>query len=121
MAQQNESCEQRVARYLRSGGATGDDVDDFLDWCIQLCTAQQEADVEKRIRYCVYRLWARLLRKRRTPYNRRDRFVYNDAVKNYIRSLTGGEIVNQEPHHGAKHVSASEFVKYVVRRLDDAF
>ena len=121
MAAANESTEQQVTRYLRSGGASGDDIADFFDWCIQLCTGQQEADVEKRIRYNVYRLWARLLRKRRAPFSRRDRFVFDDRLKNYIRHLTGGEIVDQEPHAGARHVTATQFVDHVVRRLDDAF
>jgi len=121
MAQVNESCEERVVRYLRSGGASGDDCAAFLNWCTVLCTAQQEAGVETRIRYNVYKLWARLLRKRQAPYNRKDRFIFDDSLKNYIRYLTGGVVINQAPHQGAKHVSSTVFVEHVVRRLDNAF
>ena len=121
MAQAGETSEQNVRRYLRLGGASVLEIEDFFDWCSQLCRAQQEDAVEKRIRYSVYRLWAKLLRKRRTPFHHKDVFIYDESLKNYIRFLTGGEIVGQDPRAGAKNISASQFVQYVVRRLDDAF
>ena len=113
--------EGNVCHYLWRGGASLDEIGDFRDWCTQLCQAQQEEAVEKRIRYCVYRLWAKLLRKRRTPFHYKDVFIYDDSLKNYIRHLTGGQVVGQDPRAGAKHVSSMQFVEYVVRRLDDAF
>ena len=105
---------------MRRGGASVLEIDDFLDWCSQLRRAQQEDNVEKRIRYCVYRLWAKLLRKRRTPFKGKDVFIFDEVLKNYVWFLTGGEVVGQDPRAGAKHVTATQFVKYVVRRLDDA-
>ena len=121
MAQVGDISEQNVRRYLRLGGAAVLEIEDFEDWCTQLCQAQQEENVEKRIRYCVYRFWAKLLRKRRTPIHYKDVFIYDEILKDYIRFLTGGAVVGQDPRAGAKTVSASQFVKHVVRRLDDAF
>ena len=81
--------EENVRRYLRRRGASLDEIDDFRDWCTQLCRAQQEEAVEKRIRYSVYRLWAKLLWKRQTLFHYKDVFIYDDSLKNYIRHLTG--------------------------------
>ena len=107
MAQPNEISEQNVRRYLRQGGASVPEIEDFIDWCSQLCRAQQEEAVEKRIRYCIYRLWAKLLRKRRTPFHYKDVFIYDESLKNYIRFLTDGAVVGQDPRASAKTVLAS--------------
>ena len=42
--------EAAVINYLRSGGADGDDNDDFLDFCLLMCTNNEGVDPLK-VRY----------------------------------------------------------------------
>ena len=62
--------ELKVVQYLKQGGTTGDEVDDFLNWYIPLC--KDGGGAEKRV--MVYRLWAKILRRRRGPHKKKDTF-----------------------------------------------
>ena len=110
------TAEKDVIEYLMEGRATNDECDDFLDWCLTLGKAGG-----KKARYEIYRLWARILRKRRTPFSPRDMFIFADPLKNYLRKISGGDITDDPPRVGAKDISNDMFVKYVVKYLDDGF
>ena len=47
MAQPNEISKQNDRRYSRQWGASVPEIEDFIDWCSQLCRTQQEEAVEK--------------------------------------------------------------------------
>ena len=101
---------------MKEGRATNDECDDFLDWFLTLGKAGG-----KKARYEIYRLWARILRKRRTPFSPHDMFIFADPLKNYLRKISGGDITDDPPRVGAKDISNDMFVKYVVKYLDDGF
>ena len=50
-------------------------------------------------RYECYRLWVRLLRNRRTPYKKYDHFDSEENLKDNIRSVAKGEIINADKIH----------------------
>lgn len=104
-----------VGTYLRSGGASNDEIDDFIDFCGYF------ANEGKTGRYECYRLWARLLRHRRTHYKKYDHFDFHFVLKDYLRHVSKGEIVDADPPSGAVVVPPEDFVKFVVRYLDDAY
>ena len=104
-----------VSDYLKRGGATNDEIDDFLDFCGNF------ADTGKVGRYKAYRLWARLLRHSRTPFKKHGHFDFNECLKTYLRSVSKGEIVDADPPNDAIVIEAEHFVKFVVRHLDEAF
>ena len=106
---------RNVANYLRSGDATNDEIDDFLDFC------EMFKDKGKSGRYEVYRLWARLLRHRRTPYKKHGRFDFDDTLKWYLRRVSKGDIVDADPPPDAIIIPADHFVKFVIRHLDEAY
>ena len=106
---------QIVADYLREGGAKNDEIDDFLDFVSTFKDGGKEA------RYECYRLWARLLRHKRTPYKKYDHFNFDARLKDYLRMVSKGDIVDAPPPLDATIVSPEHFVKFVVRYLDDAF
>ena len=116
----NDFSEMDLVAYLESGGATEREIEDFSEWCVTMCAGENGDADEKRRRYMCYRLWAKLLRMRRTPYPPRTRFIYDTCLKDYLRYLTGGDIVDADPYDGAVRVGSGDFVKYVVRHLDDA-
>ena len=106
--------------YLREGGATDAEIEKFTDWCHIICNGGAENASSRRRRYCCYRLWAKLLRKRGTPYRRDAIFKFNKVLKRYIRTVAEGDIADAPSPPGATIVPKEHFVKYVVRRLDDA-
>ena len=53
-----------VNDYLKEGGATNNQIDEFLDFCSMF------SKDEKTTWYKCYRLWARLLHHRRTPFKK---------------------------------------------------
>ena len=79
-----------VIEYSREGDATNSEVEDFLDWCQTLC-----GDGGKEIRYEVYRLWARILRKRRTPFHQRNIFIHDDLLKTFLRQISGVDVSDE--------------------------
>ena len=115
------SPEENVINYLRSGGATQGQIDDFIDWCNVICLQPGGNGDEKRRRFWCYRMWARLLRKRRTPFPRDGKFIIHECLKVYLRKLTGGDPVDPPCRVGSIRIQNSDFVKYVVRFLDDAY
>ena len=108
--------ELKVVQYLKQGGATGDEVDDFLDWCITLC---KDGGPEKR--FMVYRLWAKILRRRRGPFKKKDTFFFEDELKDYLRHLSGGAITNDPPREGSITITKDIFVKHVLRHIDEGY
>ena len=105
-----------VVCYLESGSATEAEVNYFQDRCVLMCTNETGDSDGKRKRYMCNRLWAKLLRMRRTPPT--TRFIYEPCLKDY--HLTGGVIIDADPYVGAVRVTGTEFVKFVVKHLDDA-
>ena len=65
----------KAAEYLGGGGATNDTMDDFLNFCSTF------KDGGKKACYEVYRLSAKLLRHRQTPYKKHGRFDFHDDLK----------------------------------------
>ena len=61
---------------------------------------------EETARYDCYRLYARLLRHRRTPFKRHDCFDFDKYLKEYLRSVSEREIVDAAPLANAILVSA---------------
>ena len=112
--------ETAMRRYLRSGGATEDEIDDFIDWCYVICLGGAGHATERRWRFCCYRLWANLMRHRRTPHPRNGRFDFDETLKQYIRTISPGDVLDAAPPAEAIVASSTEFVKFVVRHLDDA-
>ena len=110
-----------MKNYLASGGASSHEIEDFLDWCTQMCIQPGGAGTEKRRRFFCYRIWARLLRHRRTPFPRRGKFKYESILKIYLRQLTGGVPIDPPDPAGALRVSSADFVTYVVRHIDEGY
>ena len=79
-----------VTDYLRTGGASNEEVDDFLDFCSTF------KDHGKKGRYEVYRLWARCLRHRRTHFRKHAIFDFHDNLKGYMKSISSGDIVDAD-------------------------
>ena len=77
-----------MMNYLEHGGATSAQIDEFVEFCVLF----EDLGIEGR--YEVYRLWARLLRHRRTPYRRNQKFDWSPKLKNYLCVVTGREIIN---------------------------
>ena len=75
---------------------------------------------EEKVRYVVYRLWARLLRYRRTPYKKHERLDFHDDLKRYLWDVTKGEVADDDPPSDTISVDSASFVKFVVRYLDEA-
>ena len=117
MSQEKTTNEIRVSltTYLKSGEATQEEIEEFEKWCGNF------AERGKKGRYEAYRFRAVLLRKRRAPFKKSARFIFHDLLKDYMRHISPGEIVNDDPPCNAVEVSANIFVRYVVRYLDDAF
>ena len=105
---------EAVAICLRLGGATNKEVDDFLDFYL----FRDQGDTA---RYECSRLWESLLRYRETPYKKYDHFDFDEILKDNIRSVTNGEIVDANPPANAVIVSCENFVKFVVPYLDESF
>ena len=104
-----------VEEYLRSGGATDLQIQDFFDFCEHFHGQGKVGRNE------VCRLWARCLRHRRTPYRKHGHFDFHSALKWYMRSISEGDIVDADPPEDAIFVSPENFVKYVVHHLDESF
>ena len=84
---------EAAANYIWLGGATNEEMDDFFYFCLVF---QNEGKIP---RYKCYRLWARLLRHRRTPYKKYNHFYSEGNLKDYIRSVTKGEIIDAYKIH----------------------
>ena len=68
-----------------------------------------------------YRLWARLLRHRRTPFSPRAIFDWDESLKKYLRETTGGDPTDKPPPPEAIKITKENFVVYVVRHIDDCY
>ena len=115
-----DATEINVRLYLRAGGATEAEINKFTEWCHIICNGGAGNASSRRRRYCCYRLWAKLLRKRGTPYTRDAIFKFKKVLKRYIRSVAVGNVADAPSPPGAIVVPAEHFVIYVVKRLDDA-
>ena len=104
-----------MREWLEAGSATPVEIDDFVDFC----SIFDDGGITGR--YECYRLWARLLRHRRTPFRRHQIFDFAQELKVYLRHVTGGEVVDADAPENAVAISTHDFVKFVVRHLDDAF
>ena len=102
-------------QWLHTGGATLAEIDDFIDFCSMF----DDSGITGR--YECYRLWARLLRHRRTPYRRYQIFDFAIEVKAYLRVVSGGNIVDAAPPGNAVSIGPVEFVNFIVWHLDKAF
>ena len=115
---EKKKAENDAVEFLRSGGATNDDIDNFLDWCTIICGKRGE-----KARYEAYRLLARILRKRRSGrhYKKRDCFDFDIVLKDYLRSIAVRNFMNDPPRARSIYIDANVFVQYIVRHLDDGF
>ena len=101
----------KAAEYLRGGQMTKQ---------IYFYFCSTFKDGGKKARYEVYRLWAGLFRHRRTPYKKYGRYDFHDDLKWYLRDVTKGEVVDNDPPSNAINVDSESFVKCVVRHSDKA-
>lgn len=113
--------EAAVRKYLVRGGALPAEIEDFLDWCTVMCLQPGGNGLEKRRRFKCYKLWARLLRHRRTPFAPDTVFNWEEFLKNFLRETTGGDPTDGPPPLRAIHITNKDFVMYVVRHIDDAY
>ena len=84
-------------------------------WNVEACFQK----VKKAARCECYHLWARLLCW--TWFKRHDRFYFNKCLKNDLRFVSKGEIVDVEPIANAIYVSPVDFIRYVVKHIDEPF
>lgn len=110
-----------VITYLENGGASMEEIDDFIDWCTQMCIMPGGNGNGKRRRFWIYRMWARLLRNRKTPFPSNGKFAFDEKLKKYLRNMTGGDVSDPPNPREAIYIRDKDFVKYVVRRLDNAY
>ena len=103
-----------VKDYLKEDGATNDKNDDFLDFCSMFSKGQTT------VWYECYRLCARLLCHYRTLFKRNDCSDFGKCLKEYLRFLSKGKIVDAKPLANASFC-ITNFVKYVVKHLDESF
>ena len=81
----------KAVEYLCGSGATNGKIVDFFYFCSTF------KDSGKKARYEIYRLWARLLRHRRTPYKKHQRFDFHDDLKWYLRDVTKVKVEDDDP------------------------
>ena len=93
-----------IRDYLSDGGATEYDIERFVEFIDVF------EDLGKEGRYEVYRLWSRLLRNRRTPYIRHQVFDFAIELKDYLRVVVAGNIVDAPAPGNAVLVEAENFV-----------
>ena len=77
-----------VKDYLKEGGTTNIEIDDFLDFCSWLSKGKKNAAYE------CYSLWAKLVRHRRTLFKRHDYFHFDKCLKEYLRFVSEEQIVS---------------------------
>ena len=81
-----------AARYLREGGGANDETDNFFYFCSTFKKGGKKAHYE------VYKLWARLLRHRRTLYKKHRRSDFHNDLTWYLGNVKKGELVDDELH-----------------------
>ena len=109
-----------VTKLLKDAGASDSEVEEFLQFC-SIMTSDNEGLCPMKVRWEIYRLWARLCRNKRTKLNQQGWFNFPELTKEHLRALTGPPVADHEPPEEAYHLSAEEFVKFVVRHLEEAF
>jgi hypothetical protein len=90
--------------YLSDGGATEYDIGRFVEFIDVF------EDLGKEGRYEVYRLWSRLLSNLRTPYIRHQVFDFSIELKDYLRVVVAGNIVDAAAPGNPVLVAAENFV-----------
>ena len=116
--------ETAVIQYLKSGGATDEEVQGFVTFCPQIV---EGIDLKKdprhgiKRRYKVYRLWARLLHHRRSRLPHHSKFDFDGILKRYLRDLTEGEVVDDPPNPDSLKITKKQYVDYVVQYSGDYF
>lgn len=113
----NTSPKSDISNFLKSSGAAQKDVDKFISWCEMYRGTRTKA-----ARYNAYTKWARLMKSCKPiklQYGLRPKFTWPEDVKKYLRSVTGGKIVDDVSPAAAIQVTGEEFVKYVVKILKD--
>ena len=106
---------ENMEELLRESGADEIDIADFVNFC-DLFRGRGKVG-----RYEVYRLWARCLRHRRTPFSPGGKFTFPETLLVYMRHISAGDIVDADPPQGAVVITPTQFVQYVVKHIDDAF
>ena len=110
-----DNIEKETRKKERNGGATLQEIKDFFEYC------KMYKDTGKVGRYEVYRFWARSLRHTRTPYKKHGIFDFHEGLKWYMRAISNGDIVDANAPLDAVVVPAENFVRNVVRYVDEAF
>ena len=78
-----------VKDYLKEGGTTNIEIDDFLDFYSWLSKGKK-----KNTPYECYSLWAKLVRHRRTLFKRYDCFHFDKCLKEYLRFASEEQTVH---------------------------
>ena len=110
--------EAQVTAFLKRGGATDADVEEFLNFVLAMTTGNHGAKAKK-VRFECYKIWARLLRHRRSGLNKHGYFNFPLVIKSYLRQMTGPPVVDNEPPAEAHNVTGKQFVEFVVRHLEE--
>ena len=72
---------------------------------------------DKRRRFASYPLWNKLLHKRRTRWD--NIFDFDKALKRYVKIVASDKNIDTTPQRRAIVVSSLQFVKFVVRILNE--
>ena len=106
--------ELKVVQYLKQGGTTGDEVDDFLNWYITLC----KDGGARKASHGLSALGKDTTAKTRPPQKERHIF-FEDELKDCLRHLSGEGITNDPPREGSITISKDIFVKHVLKHIDE--
>ena len=77
-----------VKDYLKEGGTTNIEIDEFLDFYSLLSKGQKNAPYE------CYSIWEKLVRHSRTLFKRDDCFHFDKCLKDYLRFASEELIVH---------------------------
>ena len=110
--------EMNLKAFLSSGNCSPEKPDDFIHWCQDMCLWYGDGPTK---RHQIFKLWARLLWKQRTPYDHGTHFIWDDTLKAYLRKISGGPITNSKSPSGSVPVDARTFVQYVIMYIDDGY
>jgi hypothetical protein len=104
------SASREFRKTLMECGATDDQVEALIEYVCGYAGAGQEG------RYSMYTTFSRKLRNTQV-YPKNGKFSFPAEVKAFLRTITGGEVVDADPPLDAISISLPDFVKYVLKNF----
>jgi hypothetical protein len=99
-----------IRQSLKEQGATDAQVEALIEYVCGYAGTGQEG------RYEMYTTFSRKLRNTQA-FPKSGKFNFPAEVKQYMRSITGGEVVDAEPPSEAIVISLHDFVIYVLKNV----